>query len=144
MWCPEFYEIEPCCPCLLDLVSFPSWLSPSISHSHKAPWDTWENIFQNKFQSLFDPNHPTLCPALSTNVTTLSLFRLRFYNRPALQQGFPVLPPPAWVIMWCHSPRFMMLANVVSGMTVDRTSLRAGCEISHTVFHLPPSQSSVM
>lgn len=86
-----------------------------------------------------------LCdPALSTNVTTLSLFRLRFYNHPALCQGFPVLPPPVWVILWCHSPRFMMLANVVSGMTIDRTSLRPSCETSHTVFCLLPPHSSMM
>ena len=83
-------------------------------------------------------------PALSTNVTTLSLFRLRFYNCPALYQGFPVLPPPAWVILWCHSPSFMMLASVVSGMTMDGNSLRPSCETSHIVFHFPPPHSSMM
>lgn len=127
-------------PCQLSLLVFP--------HQFLIPTRLSETLGKI-FSKINFSHHLTqtirLCdPALSTNVTTLSLFRLRFYNHPALCQGFPVLPPPVWVILWCHSPRFMMLANVVSGMTIDRTSLRPSCETSHMVFCLLPPLSSMM
>ena len=40
------------------LVNLPSCLAPSISHSHGAQRDTWENIFQNKFQMIIWPKPP--------------------------------------------------------------------------------------
>lgn len=60
-------------------VPLPSRLAPSVSHSHAAQWDAWENIFQNKFQSHYLTQTTRFGgPALSANATALSLFRLRF------------------------------------------------------------------
>lgn len=143
MWCLNFMKSSPAGHAFSTWSAFPL----GFPHQFLIPTrlrETLGKIFSKiNFSHYLTQTTPLCDPAQSTNVTTLSLFRLRFYNRPALQQGFPVLPPPVWIILWCHSPRFMMLANMVSGMTIDGTSLRPGCETSHVVFYLSPSQSSM-